>query len=237
MSSKRGKQVGKQVVKKRYKRVRYDLMVVGLVLVIAGILIYNIVSVTHAPRSEEARIKDPSKVLRKFVSSGELANATVMLIYKIRGEVPAASYTLGTLDYVNIVVRKEVAALNETVSVSYRSFIHTTQGPLLILAEVFGLAFSSESFRELFFNPLITSTWMNLSIEHYGTENFSSSLLGDVVVEPQVYRYCKVIDELFRCFEVKAFRAIEFELLPIKIVARVNGSEVSAELVNVVEAG
>lgn len=237
MSGKRGKQVGKQVVKRRYRRVRYDLVVVGLVLVIAGILVYNIVSVVHTPGSEGAKIKEPSRILKGFISLKELANASIMLVYKIRGYAPAASYTLGTLDYVNIVVRKDVIARNETTSVSYRSFIYTTQGPLFILAEIFGLAFASESFRELFFNPLITSTWSNLSIERYSVENLASGLLGEVIVEPQVYRYCKIIDEMFRCFEVRAFRAVEFELLPIKIVARVNGNEVVAELVNVVEIG
>ena len=235
MSRSQRKQVGKQVVRKRYRRVRYDLLVLGLILVVSGLLAYSIIAnVTGGARPPEGAEtgEDPLGVLRLFASAENLKNESVLLVYRVRGDVAADSYVLGTLDYVAIYVTKEVTTLNDTTRVAFASFMHAVQGPLHLIAEVLGLAFRAESIRDLFFNPTIRNTWINATVEELGERVEHLDPLGNVRVSSEVYRFYRVIEGRVRYIEVVALRYADAGHVPVKVEARVDSSRFSMELVS-----
>ncbi len=240
MSRRQRKQVGKQVVKKRYKRVRYDLVVLGSILVIAGLLTYgivaNVATGTQPSGSAEAG-ENPLEVLRLLASAENLKNESVILVYRIRGDLPADSYTLGTLDYVTAYVAKEVTTLNGTSRIAFALFTRAIQGPLYLVTEVLGLGFRAENIADLFFNPEIRTTWINATVEDLGERVVDVGPLGSVRVSSQVYRFYKVINNRVRYIEVEALRCVDAGYIPVRVEAGVDGNRFVMELVSVRRVG
>ena len=234
MSRVGGKQVGKQVVRRRRRRIRYDLMVFGLILIAVGFLVYNVVtSVTTPIGGGAAESGKPLDLLRRLADTSTRKNESVILVYRIRGELPTSSYTLGTLDYVYVYISKEFLLVNESEKIAYTTLLYAVQGPLNLVAEVLGLGFKSEALSDVFFNPTVRTTWANLTIEEGGVEQFTSELLGGLSVLPQTYRYLKTIEGRSLYIEVKAFRAVDLGLIPVRVEASVGSSRFSLELVEV----
>ncbi len=235
MSRSSRKQVGKQITRRRYRRIRYDLLIVGVVLIIVGVLVYNIILAIQPPNVGSSTSENPVDLLKKFISTQDLNNRSVVLLYKVRGDVPASSFTLGTLDYVYIYINKEVVLGGNTTNttITYRSIMYSVQEPLYILAEVLGIAFRSSNFSEIFFNPSIVSTWTNLTVERYGEEKYSSKVLGDISVIPELFKYYKSINGKLMLIEVRSLRAAEFGLLPTRVTVSIDGNKLELELVNI----
>jgi len=227
--------VGKQVTKKKYRKVRLDLIVVGVILAIAGVLIYNIILATQPSGTSGGSAENPVEILKSFISTQDLNNRSIILTYKARGNVPANSFILGTLDYIYIYINKEIILGNSTTNttITYRSIIYSVQEPLYVLADVLGLAFRSNNFTDIFFNPSIISTWTNLTVERYDKEKYTSNVLGDLLVIPQLFKYYKSINGELRFVEVRTLRAAELGLTPIKIMISIDGSKLELELTNV----
>ncbi|MCX8209287.1 MAG: hypothetical protein N3G79_06590 [Sulfolobales archaeon] len=231
MSKKQRKHVGKQISRRRYKRVRYDLLVLGLVMIVAGLLVYNIITAA-APRpgvGETTREK-PADLLKRITDIEVIKNGSVVLVYKVRGDVPVGSYVLGTLDYLSIYIGKEVLVGNESRVTSYTSFLYTAQAPLYVVAEVLGMALRTSNVSEVFFNPQIVNTWINASTKYLGRETLKSELLGDIEVVTQIYTYYKSIDGKLRRIEVEVKRAVDFGLLPLKASVVIDGEKFALEL-------
>lgn len=232
MSQAKKKYVGKQISRKKYRRVRYDLIILGLVLVVSGILVYNIVSSAQPPSGSGVKKESPSEVLKAFVSESGRKNESIILVYKVRGDLPADSFTLGTLDYAYIYIGKEVTTSNESSRTTYTSFIYASQGPLYVVAEVLGLGFRSEGVTEVFFNPHIMSTWINVTTENLGERVVHSSLLGEVKTSSQLYRFYRTIEGKVRHVEVLALRLVDFGYIPVRVEASVDESRFVLELVD-----
>lgn len=232
MSRKQRKQVGKQVTRKRYKKIRYDLVILGSILIVAGVLVYNIIITAQPPSGPETKKENPLEILNLFISAERVKNESLILVYKVRGDVPAGSFVLGTMDYIYVYIGKEITLSNDTKSTVFTSFIYASQNPLYIVAEVLGLAFKSNNFSDVFFNSMMRTTWINSSLEQHSVKVEKSSLLGDVEVVPQVYRYYKVIDGKIRYIEVAALRATNIGYVPIKVEASIDNSKFDMELVD-----
>lgn len=232
MSQRRKKHVGKQVSRKKYRRVRYDLIILGLVLVVSGILVYNIVSSAQPPSGAGVKKESPSEVLKAFVNEGGSRNESIILVYKVRGDLPADSFTLGTLDHAYIYIGREITMSNESSKTTYTSFIYANQGPLYVVAEVLGLAFKSEGIGEVFFNSQIMSTWINVTTENLGERLMHSTLLGEVRVFSQLYRFYKTIEGKVRYIEVLALRLVDFGYIPLRVEVSVDDNEFFLELVD-----
>lgn len=232
------KQVGKQITRKKYRRVRYDLVIVGAALIIAGVLVYNIILAVRPPNVGSNTTENLVDLLKKLISTRDLNNRSVVLLYKVRGNVPSNSFILGTLDYVYLYVNKEVILRNNAsnTTITYRSIMYSVQEPLYVLADVLGLAFRSSNFSDIFFNPSIVSTWINLTVEKYGEEKYTSNVLGDISVVSQLFKYRKPINGKLMFIEVRSLRAIEFGLLPIRVTISIDGNKLELELVNISKA-
>ncbi|MCX8184621.1 MAG: hypothetical protein RMI56_07125 [Sulfolobales archaeon] len=232
MSKKQKKYVGKQISRRKYRRrVRYDLLVLGLVMIAAGVLIYNIIIAATPPSgSSEAVREKPVNILKQFTDVENPKNESIVLVYKVRGDFPAGSYILGTLDYLNIYIGKEVLVGNKSRETLLTSFIYTVQTPLYTIAEVLGMAFRASNISEVFFNSRIVNTWINVSTESLGREVLKTDLLGDVEVVTHVYRYYKSIEGKLMHIEVVVKRAVNFGLLPVRASVDIGGSRFTLEL-------
>ncbi|MEM1623442.1 MAG: hypothetical protein QW543_04845 [Sulfolobales archaeon] len=238
MSRKGKKQVGKQITKRKYRRVRYDLIVLGVVLIISGVLMYNIiiaVQPSSGPNIKEPNIKEENlvEILKRFVSESQVKNESIVLVFRVRGNIPYSAFTLGTLDYIYVHIGKEVITLNESTKTTFTSFVYTNQAPLHIIAEVLGLAFKSERIDDIFFNSQIIATWHNLTVENLGERIIDLKVLGEMKTVSQVYRYYKAIDGKTRYVEVTAWRLIEFGYIPARVDAAIDDKRFSLELINV----
>lgn len=232
MGQARRKYAGKQISRRKYRRVRYDLIILGLILVFSGVLVYNIISSAQPPSGSGSKKESPAEVLRAFVSDGGGRNGSIVLVYKVRGDLPADSFVLGTLDYAYIYIGKEVITSNESSRTVYTSFIYATQGPLYVVAELLGLGFRSENISEVFFNPYIVSTWMNATTEELGERVVRSTLLGEVKVLSHLHRFYRTIEGKVRHVEVLALRLIDFGNIPVRVEASVDDSRFVLELVD-----
>ena len=233
-------QVGKQVRRRKYRRVRFDLIAIGVLLIAAGILAYYIAGTlsTGSQGGLTAEL-DPREALRGFLDIGTLRNETLVLVYRVRGDVPASGYVLGTLDYLYLTIRKEFSRGNESevYVVSYSAFPFAVQPQLYLVPEVLGIAFKAESLGEIFFNPTITSLWGNLTIENFGSSTTDNRAFGRVAVAIYRYTYTRTIDEVPRNISVVVCRGSEVGLIPIKAEVRVDGSSFTVELVSVQKLG
>jgi len=232
----RRKQVGKQVRRRKYRRVRFDLIAIGVLLVAIGILAYYIAgALTTGSQGGSTARPDPREVLREFLDTGAPRNETITLLYRVRGDVPASGYVLGTLDYLYLSIRKEFSRSNEsgTYSVSYIAFPYAVQPQLYLVPELLGLAFRAGNLSDVFFNPTIVSSWSNLSVESLGRSTVDNEALGRVIVDIHRYMYTRSIDGVLRNVSVLAYRASELGLIPVKAEVRINGYLFSVELISV----
>ena len=233
-------QVGKQVRRRKYRRVRFDLVAIGVLLIAAGILAYYIVGTLSTGSQGGPTAKaDPRETLRGLLDIETPRNETLVLIYRVRGDVPASGYVLGTLDYLYLTIRKEFSRGNESgvYRVSYSTFPFAVQPQLYLIPEVLGVTFKAESLSEIFFNPTITSLWNNLSIESLGSSTIYNRALGDVTVAIYRYKYTRTIDEVLRNISVVVYRGSEVGLIPIKAEVHIDRSSFTVELVDVQKLG
>ncbi|MEM0065695.1 MAG: hypothetical protein QXZ22_03560 [Sulfolobales archaeon] len=232
MSQKRKKQVGKQITKKKYRKVRYDLIFIGVILIISGVLVYNII-ITAQPPSGSNTKEDPMEVLKSFVGGDRVKNESIILVFKIRGNIPYTTFVLGTLDYVYIYISKEVTTLNESTKTTFTSYMYASQGPLYTVAEILGLAFKSERIDDVFFNSQIRATWSNLTVLDLGERTINIKVLGEVRIASQVYRYYRTIDGKTRYIEVTAQRLIDLGYIPAQVDVTIDNDRFSLELIDV----
>ena len=216
-----------------------DLVSIGVLLIVIGVLAYYIIgTLTTGSQEGSTAGLDPREVLRGLLDVGSPRNETVALVYKVRGDIPASGYVLGTLDYLYITVRKEFSKSNESgvYRVSYSAFPYAVQPQLYLVPEVLGLAFRAENVSSLFFNPTITSSWSNLSVESLGSSTVDNEALGGVTVVVHRYTYVRTIDGVPRNISVVVYREPELGLVPIKAEVRVDRCSFSVELTNVQRA-
>jgi len=233
VSQRKRKQVGKQITRRKYRKIRYDLIVLGIILIVSGILVYNIIMAAQPPPGAETKKEDPLGVLRNFVSENRAINESIILVYKVRGNIPSSTFVLGTLDYVYIYISKEVTTSNESRRTMFTSIIYANQGPLYAVAEVLGLAFKSENIDDVFFNSQIRTTWTNLTVSSLEERVISSKALGEVKTVSQVYRYYRAIDGETKYIEVAALRLIDFGYIPVQADVTINNYRFSLELVDI----
>ncbi len=233
-------QAGKQIRRRKYRRIRFDLIAIGMLLIAAGILAYYIVGTLSTGSQGGPTAKpEPREALRGLLDIGTPRNETLVLVYRVRGDVPASGYVLGTLDYLYLTIRKEFSKSNESgvYGVSYSAFPFAVQPQLYLIPEVLGVAFRAENLSEVFFNPTITSLWNNLSIVNLGSSTIENGVLGSVAVAIYRYTYTRTIDEVPTNISVVVYRGSEVGLIPIKAEVRVDRSSFTVELADVQKLG
>jgi len=177
----------------------------------------------------------PREVLQRFLELGDRRNETIVLVYKVRGDIPTSGYVLGTLDYLYLTVRKEFSGGNESdvYRVSYSALPYAVQPQLYVVVEVLGIAFRAENLSTLFLNPTVVSSWSNLSIENLGSLTVDNEALGRVSVSAYRYTYVRTIDNVPRNISVTVYRGVELGLVPVKAEVSIDRCVFTIELVNV----
>jgi len=216
------------------------LVAVGVLLVVMGIVAYQLIGVvTTGGQTGSGTRASPREVLQRFLELGDRKNETIVLVYKVRGDIPTSSYVLGTLDYLYLTIRKEFSRSNESdvYRVNYSALPYAVQPQLYVVAEVLGLVFRAENMSTLFLNPTVVSSWSNLSIENLGSLTVNNEALGKVSVSAYRYTYVRTIDNIPRNISVTVYRGVELSLVPVKAEVGIDRYVFTVELVNVQKVG
>lgn len=201
-----------------------------------GIVAYQLIGVvTTGGQAGSGTRVSPREVLQRFLELGDRRNETIVLVYKVRGDIPTSGYVLGTLDYLYLTVRKEFSAGNESdvYRVSYSALPYAVQPQLYVVVEALGIAFRAENLSTLFLNPTVVSSWSNLSIENLGSLTVDNEALGRVSVSAYRYTYVRTIDNVPRNISVTVYRGVELGLVPVKAEVSIDRCVFTIELVNV----
>jgi hypothetical protein len=203
---------------------------------VIGIVAYQLIGVvTTGGQTGSGTRVGPREVLQRFLELGDRRNETIVLVYKVRGDIPTSGYVLGTLDYLYLTVRKEFSAGNESnvYRVSYSALPYAVQPQLYVVVEVLGIAFRAENLSTLFLNPTVVSSWSNLSIESLGSLTVDNEALGRVSVSAYRYTYVRTVDNVPRNISVTVYRGVELGLVPVKAEVSIDRCVFTIELVNV----